>query len=217
MQLHQPHAADARLLADQAYYRLRELIVTIELAPGSPISEPELMLRLGLVRTPVREAVRMLQRDRLIDVFPRRGMLVSAINAGDLAALTEVRGTLEAEASSLAAGRATSEDRARVVALLEALERAEGGERGLIGLDQRIHRQIWETAHNPFLAATLEEYYMQTLRIWFLALHRLEQLGDSIGEHRDLLSAIRDGRPADAADAARRHVAGFERAVRSVL
>ena len=217
MVLHQPADADGRSLSEQAYYRLRELIVTIELAPGAAISEAELMLRLGLGRTPIREALRTLQRERLVEVFPRRGMIVSAINVGDLATLTEVRASLEAQAAALAAERATVVDRTRVIELLVALETATHGERALIDLDQRLHRAVWEAAHNPFLSSTLEEYYVKTLRIWFLALDRVVELGDSIGEHRALLIAIRDQDPPAAAEAARRHVANFERAVRAVL
>ena len=78
LSIHQPEAADARSLSDRAYYRIRELIVTLELPPGSLVSERELMERLGLGRTPVREALRALARDRLVEVYPRRGMFVSS-------------------------------------------------------------------------------------------------------------------------------------------
>jgi DNA-binding GntR family transcriptional regulator len=217
LHVHQPEAAEARSLSEQAYYRLRELIVTIELAPGSVIAEPELMIRLGLGRTPIREALRNLQREKLIEVYPRRGMFVAAINVGDLAALSETRRTLEGSAAGLAAERATTEDREDIDALLAELGTVHGDQRRLIDLDQRVHRLVWACAHNPFLAATLEEYYIKTLRIWFLALDRVADLGDSVGEHRELLSSIRAGDAARASEAARRHVAGFETAVRAAL
>ena len=216
--IHQPEAADARSLADQAYYRIRELIVTLELAPGSLVSERELMERLGLGRTPVREALRALARDRLIDVFPRRGMFVADVDLRDLVDLSEVRVVVESTAARLAAERATDADRAEIATLLEELE---GGgaddERTLIELDQRIHRHIYRCAHNPVLAATLNEYYVLTLRIWFLALDRVARLDEAVREHRTLLEAIRDGDPARAEAAMRRHVVGFERAIRPVL
>ena len=82
-------------LADQAYYRIRDLIVSLELAPGSIVSERELMERLGLGRTPIREALRTLANERLVEIFPRRGVLVAGVNAGDLAGLSEVRRLLE--------------------------------------------------------------------------------------------------------------------------
>ena len=217
--IHQPEAADATSLSDQAYYRIRELIVTLELPPGSLVSERELMERLGLGRTPVREALRSLARERLVEVYPRRGMFVSRIDVRDLAGLSEVRGALEPYAAGLAAERATDEDRAIIAALLDELEQFhdEPDERALIDLDQRIHRHVYGCSHNSFLEATLNEYYVLTLRIWFLALERVARLEDAIQEHRELLGAIRDGDRARAEDAMRRHVVGFENAIRRVL
>jgi DNA-binding GntR family transcriptional regulator len=218
LSIHQPEAADARSLADQAYYRIRELIVSLDLAPGSPISERELMERLELGRTPVREALRVLARECLVEVYPRRGMFVSTVDVGDLAGLAEVRATLESHAARLAAERATDADRAETEALLAELEHAGGdGERTLIDLDQRVHRHVYRCAHNPFLEATLNEYYVLTLRIWFLALERVARLEDAIFEHRGILEAIHDGDPVRAEAAMRRHVTSFERAIRRAL
>jgi DNA-binding GntR family transcriptional regulator len=217
--IHQPEAAGARSLADQAYYRIRELIVSLELPPGSLIGERDLMQRLGLGRTPVREALRALARERLVEVYPRRGMFVSGVDVGDLAGLSEVRAALESHAARLAAERANDDDRTTIDSLLAELNGAGGelGERTLIDLDQRIHRHVYHCTHNPFLAATLDAYYVLTLRIWFLALDRVARLEDAVGEHRELLEAIRDRDPAGAEDAMRRHVTGFEQAIRRVL
>jgi DNA-binding GntR family transcriptional regulator len=216
--IHQPEAAETRSLADQAYYRIRELIVTLELPPGSLVSERELMEQLGLGRTPVREALRTLARERLVVVYPRRGMFVSPVDAGDLAGLSEVRVTLEGRAARLAAERATATERAATDALLAGLDGVSAqDERSLIDLDQRLHRHVYRCAHNPFLEATLNEYYMLTLRIWFLVLDRVVRLDDAVQEHRELLEAIRDRDPARAEDVMRRHVEGFEQVVRRVL
>jgi len=217
--IHQPEAADARSLSDQAYYRIRELIVTLELPPGSLVSERELMEQLGLGRTPVREALRRLAGERLVDVYPRRGMFVSGVDVRDLAGLSEVRTTLESRAARLAAKRATDDDREYIELLLEELDESQGelDERTLIDLDQRIHRHIYQCAHNPFLEATLNEYYILTLRIWFLALDRVARLEAAVNEHRELLEAIRDGDAARAEEAMHTHVTGFEQAIRRVL
>jgi DNA-binding GntR family transcriptional regulator len=217
--IHQPEAAAARSLADQAYYRIRELIVSLELRPGSPISERDLMSRLGVGRTPVREALRALAREQLVEVYPRRGMFVSGVDVGDLAGLSEVRAALESHAARLAAERATDPDRAVIGELLDELTNVDGklDERTLIDLDQRIHRHVYRCTHNAFLEATLDAYYVLTLRIWFLALDRVARLEDAVGEHRELLEAIRDGDGDRAESAMRRHVTGFEQAIRRVL
>jgi DNA-binding GntR family transcriptional regulator len=215
----QPDAASARSLSDRATYAIRELIVTLELPPGSVVNERELMERLGLGRTPIREALRTLARERLVEVFPRRGMFVSGVDVRDLAALSEARLVLEPFAAECAARRSSPADRAETQALLDELARAAGehDERALIELDQRIHRHVYRAAHNSFVEATLNEYYVLCLRIWFLALDRVVRLEEAVQEHRELLEAIRDGEPGPAGEAMRRHIAGFEAGIRAVL
>ncbi|MCS7006750.1 MAG: GntR family transcriptional regulator [Thermoleophilia bacterium] len=219
LRIHQPQAAEAESLSDRAYFALRELIVTLALEPGSVVTERELQERLGLGRTPVREALQRLERERLVEVYPRRGIFVTPVNVLDLGVLSEVRTVLESFAAQLAAERATEseiEETNRLVARLEELTESED-ERLLIDLDQRIHRHVWRCAHNPFLAETLESYYVLTLRIWFLALERVRRLDEAVREHRELLDAIRAGDASRAEEAMRRHVAGFEQAIRAVL
>ena len=193
--------------------------MTLELAPGSPVGERELMERLGLGRTPVREALRTLSQEGLVEVYPRRGIVVSPVDVGDLAALSEARITLESFAARLAAERANAGDLEVASALLVELPgvRDAHDERALIELDQRIHRHVYRCAHNPFLESTLNEYYTLTLRIWFLALDRVARLDGAVTEHRELLEAICDGEAERAEDVMRRHIHGFERAIRAVL
>ncbi len=219
LHINQPRAPDEQSLSDRAYDAIRELIVTLELAPGSVVSARELMEQLGVGRTPVREALRDLAREQLVEVFPRRGIFVSGVDVGDIAGLSEVRLVLECQAARLAAERSNDTDRAETERLLEELGGATGdlGERQLIDLDQRIHRHVYRCTHNPFREATLEEYYVLTLRIWFLALDRVERLGDAIREHHAILEAIRDRDPGRAETVMRAHVEGFERAMRAVL
>ena len=215
--VHQPEADTARSLSDQAYYRLRELIITLELPPGSAINERDLMERTSLGRTPIREALRTLANERLVEIFPRRGVLVAGVNAGDLAGLSEVRRLLEPPAARAAAERRTAADRALTEQLIAELDEADGDERSLIDLDQRIHRHVYRCTHNPFLSAALGEHYLLSLRIWFLALDRVARLDDAVGEHGELLRAILDG-DADQAEAVmRRHIEAFESAIRAVL
>ncbi|HTR33930.1 MAG TPA: GntR family transcriptional regulator, partial [Gaiellaceae bacterium] len=178
------------LLADQAYVALRELIVSLELPPGALVKEPELVDRLGIGRTPVREALRRLARERLIEVYPRRGMVVTTVDVRDLARLCEVRLALEPEAARLAAERATQDDLDTLSELLAEL----GGhrrrdDRALIDLDRRIHGAVYRASHNDFLAETLEQYYMHALRIWMLGLERTG-LSAAVHEHAELLAAV---------------------------
>jgi DNA-binding GntR family transcriptional regulator len=211
-----PPGDGVRSLSDEAYFRIRDLIVSLELAPGSIVNERELMERLALGRTPVREALRALAQERLVEVYPRRGIFVSSVDVRDLASLSEVREILESQAARLAAERATESERAEAGALSEELDHTVGA-RKLIELDQRIHRHVYRCAHNTFLEKTLNGYYVLTLRIWFLALDRVARLDEAVQEHRELMAAIRDGAPDRAEATMRRHVRGFERAIRDVL
>lgn len=205
--------------ADLAYREIRALIVTLELPPGSLLSEPELQERLGLGRTPIREALRTLAHERLVEVYPRRGMFVAALDPRDLSALSEVREQLEPFAARLAAERRTDEDLEVIDELIADLDAVAVAPdmRQLIELDQRIHHHIYRCSHNDFLQDVCDQHYMHALRIWFLALDRVSHLGDAVAEHRDLLVAIREGDADQAAKVMTSHVTGFETEVRRAI
>ena len=208
----------AESLAEKAYFAIRDLIVSLELQPGSVLNERALIERLGIGRTPVREALRRLAQEQLVDVFPRRGMFVSTVVIRDLASLCEVRDVLEGHAARLAAERATEAEREELSALIAELDRSEAlDQRALMALDERIHRTVFRCAHNAFLAATLEGYYVLALRIWHLALDQARELEAAVHSHRALLVAIRDGKGAGAEEIMRRHVDDFEAAMHQVL
>jgi len=209
-------AGDA-LLSDQAYAVIRDLIVTLDLAPGSVVSEQDLMVRLGMGRTPIREALRMLAQDRLVDIYPRRGMFVTGIDVRDLAALSEVRTVIEPAAARLATERITDEDRAELDALLAELHGHGIGSRPLIDLDRRIHGFVYRCARSAYLADACQRHYTHALRIWFLALDRLENLDDAVREHVAILEAVREGDPDRAAQVMLGHIEGFEQSIRQML
>jgi DNA-binding GntR family transcriptional regulator len=201
-------------LADKAYHEIRGLIVSLELAPGALIDERELIERLEIGRTPVREALRRLAHERLVEVYPRRGMFVTGVDVRELARLSEVRELLEPEAARLAAERATDADREQLAELLTELD---AGASELMDLDERIHRAVYRASHNDLLEATLEQYYVLALRIWSMALDRAHELEEAVEAHRALLEAIRDGDGERAADTMRAHVQDFEQAMHRVL
>ena len=201
-------------LADKAYHAIRGLIVTLELAPGAVIDERELVERLGMSRTPVREALRRLAQERLVEVYPRRGMFVTGVAVRQLARLSEVRAVLEPEAARWAAERASESEREELSALLDDIRAASGD---LMALDERVHRTVYRAAHNDLLAATLEQYYVLALRIWSMAGDRANDLAAAVAAHAPLLEAIHDGDAERAAELMRDHVENFEQAMHRVL
>lgn len=207
----------AESLAEKAYVAIRRLIVTLELGPGSVINERELVEQLGIGRTPVREALRRLAQEGLVEVYPRRGMFVTDVDVRNLALISEVRAALEPEAARLAAERATDAERAELQELLGELAGGGSDDHALMALDERIHRAVYRCARNDLLEATLEQYYVLALRIWTIALDRQHELKDAVQEHRALLEAIHDGDGERAAATMRAHVEDFEQAMRRVL
>ena len=202
--------------SQEAYNQIRSMIVSLELKPGSLINEADLMNKLGLGRTPIREALRSLASEKLVDVYPRRGMFVTSVDVHNLSAISEVRAVLEIQAAGLAAQRSNTADQIITKALIAEIDAIEGEPNmtKLIGLDQRIHRHIYKATHNHFLETSLEQYYGHALRIWFMALERVEDLSEAVIEHRALLIAIRDNKVNEAEQAMKEHVEGFEASIR---
>jgi len=203
------------LIADRAYVAMRDLIVTLGLPPGAALREEELMRSLSLGRTPLREAVKRLALEGLVEVRPRSGTYVTAVDASDIVHIAEVRAELEPQAARLAARRMTDELRA-VAAGLDAELRAMEGTTGIeayMRLDERVHHFVWEAAGNPYLLDALERLWALSLRIWHLVLARVEALPAAVGEQRALLDALVAGDGRRAAARMREHVQAFEREI----
>jgi len=201
------------LEADRGYIQLRDRIVTLRLAPGTVLREDELMRELEIGRTPLREAVKRLALENLVQVQPRRGTSVSAVEASDIVNITEVRAELEGYAAELAARRLDDGHRAAAEALLREVEElAESGDQDwLMRFDERIHRFTWETAANPYLLETLERYFTHSLRIWYLVLDRLPGLGHAVHDQARLVEALLAGDTNGARAIMREHVLDFQR------
>jgi len=219
MSISEPAGPRRELLADRAYIELRDRIVTLRIAPGEPIDEDLLGQELEMGRTPVREAIKRLALENLVTVFPRRGTFASEINITDLNHISDVRMTLEGHAASRAAERITETQRGELHALLVELGRSQGSDdvEALMALDARVHRFIYRCTGNPYLEDTLARYFNLSLRIWHLVIDRLPHLFARVHEHEDVLRAIADGAPDRARRALSKHIATFEREIRSVL
>ncbi|GGX00770.1 GntR family transcriptional regulator [Streptomyces lomondensis] len=207
-------------LAERAYRAIRDRLVMLEIRPGAPIHEEQLAQSLGVGRTPVREALKRLQYERLITTYPRRGTFATEVNITDLAHISEVRQELEPLAAAQAARRATAADRAVLTALRQELLSADARRQDateLMHLDLQVHRAVYAAAHNPYLEDTLVRHDNLATRIWCLFLDRLSDMAGHVEEHGPLIEAIVAGEPEQAARLARGHVEGFERAVRAAI
>src|SRR4051812_38281872 len=118
----------ASTLTEEAYRRLEEMIVTLELAPGSVVSEAILGRQLGIGTTPVREALQRLAREHLVQVLPRRGVVVTAVDLRQQLQVLETRRELDRLIARAAARRATARERAAIAELASRLEEVAGEE-----------------------------------------------------------------------------------------
>jgi DNA-binding GntR family transcriptional regulator len=203
-------------MAERAYAGLRDDIVTLRLEPGATLVEEALIERLAVGRTPLREALKRLETERLVTIYPRRGSFVAEVNLTDHSLISDVRRQLEGLAAERAAVRAAPADRAGLSGLIAAIDRHPGGRTAGMELDTRIHRAIHRAARNPYLEADLSNYYNLSLRIWYLFLDRLPEV-DHRAEHRPMLEAVITGDAGLAGRFAREHVDHFEQSVRAVL
>jgi DNA-binding GntR family transcriptional regulator len=210
-----PDTTATRLVAEHAYMELRDRIVTLHLPPGTVLREDALMSELGIGRTPLREAVKRLALEDLVDVQPRRGTFVSAVEAADIVNITEVRAELEGYAAELAALRLDPEGHTAAAQLLHEVEKLSrpDDQDWLMRFDERIHRFTWDAARNPYLSQTLERYFTHSLRIWYMVLDRVPTLGHAVHDQTQLLEAVLDRNGPHARAITHEHVLAFQREI----
>jgi len=212
--------ASARDEIQRVYGLIRDQITGLELAPGTPINEQHLAEDLGVDVVSVQEALQLLAHDKLVVISPRHehGTYVANVHLADLDQLSEIRLTLEGRSAQLAAQRATSDDLEALDAVAEehAAVPPEDSKR-YFEVDHKFHRVIAEAARNEYLADMLERLYGLSQRLWYLTLDRLDFLPAAVGEHLDLLEAIRAGDADHAKQIMRHHVKDFYNKVRKLM
>lgn len=176
---------------------LRTLIVTGELGPGQKLREQELCERLGVSRTPLREALRTLAAQGLVILTENRGAEVAPLTLDDITALFEVVGALEALAARLAC-RTMSEEAIAEIGVLHYRMLLHHVRRELpayFALNQQIHRALIEGARNPVLLAVWDMLSARVERAKYLPNLQGERWKDAMREHEAMLAALvaRDG------------------------
>jgi DNA-binding GntR family transcriptional regulator len=193
----------------------------LDIRPGEPIDDDVLAKSLCMGRTPVREALKRLEGDRLVVSFPRRGTFATGMEIADLAHISEIRVQLEPLAARRAAERASRKTRTELGELasqIEALDIGRADRTELMRWDLTVHRAIYQAANNPHLEDVLIRYDNLATRIHCMFLDRLSTVDmHVVAEHVELLRAIAAGDADRADELAREHVLGFERAVRAVI
>lgn len=202
-------------LRDVVFQTLRQAILRGELKPGERLMEIHLAQRLGVSRTPIREAIRKLELEGLVVMIPRRGAVVASITEKDLKDVLEVRRTLEIMAAEVACERITPE-------LLKELEKAgeefqrlkaSGDITKLAAADVKFHEIIYEATDNARLVSLLNNLREQMYR------YRLEYLKDTgshdrlNAEHQKIYNSIRSGDKETVAAAVCEHIDNQQKAI----
>lgn len=184
-------------LHDEVADRVREMILDGKLQPGGRVHEQALCKLLGVSRTPLREAFRVLATEGLLELRPNRGATVTRLTARGVGEMFEVMGALEALAGELACRHITDTEIAMIRAVhYEMLaEHARGDLGAYFRLNQEIHRRIIEAADNEILAATVNGLAVRIRRARYQANLSRERWDRAVAEHEDILAALaaRDG------------------------
>jgi DNA-binding GntR family transcriptional regulator len=189
-------------MTDEAFEKIERMIVLQEIAPGSLISEKQLTEATGIGRTPVREALQRLARDRMVEIHPQRGVLVPPSSIEAQLKLLELRRNLEPFAVRLAAERASIEQRDRATALMTLARSLEIPLEDFPQFLRDAHDLIVAAAHNEFLSVAMAPLQGLSRRFWFSHLSRpAADVAEAAALHAAVLDAVAGG-DVDAAAAA---------------
>jgi len=199
-------------LRDTAYDEIRKLIVTCELRPGQPLTVTDLAEALNIGRTPVIQAIDRLAVDGLVDVMPRKGIVVSPVSLDDFMEVIEMRMVNETAAVRWAAERASRAEIAMMEANLAAIWQA-AKDRNIeefISLDRDFHRLITQSASNRILGDVLSSLHDKALRFWFISLKAPDHNIRVCEQHAAVIEGIKSGNLDVAEKAMREHIASFQ-------
>jgi DNA-binding GntR family transcriptional regulator len=201
--------------ADRAYKRIKDMIVTLEMSPGTVIQEHVLKEQLKLGRTPIREALKRLEAENLVIIKPRRGIFVADITITDLTQIYEVRIELETLCARLAAQRATPAFINRMEGLVDEYRAIASSDlSALFAIDRQFHITLAEATQNVFLSRELALFYNLSLRIWYLALNSIQAIDIDVEAHPSILDAIKHQDTILAEERMREHIQHFHQTIR---
>lgn len=156
-------------LSELAYRRLEEAIVTLSLRPGAVLTEAHLIALVGVGRTPVREALIRLAQQGMVEILPRKGVVVAGINAIDVMAALDAREVLERLIASDAAKRASPAERIAIVEKAKAMRAAAeaGDTNAYMRLDKEFDALVGEAARSPYAIRAVEPLQALIRRAWY--------------------------------------------------
>jgi DNA-binding GntR family transcriptional regulator len=202
-------------IRDQAYEAIKDRIITLQFKPGECINEASVSELLGFGRTPVHQAIDRLMLEEMVEVIPRKGVIVKPVIMSDVLQMVDVRMINETQCARLAAERADSGH-------IENLEKVIGEARQAIGerdihtmmmLDREFHLAVAAASKNFVLADLLRKLNERSLRFWFISFTTPDHHTNFQAQHEAVFEAIRNHDPDAAEQAMRVHIEAFRKSV----
>ncbi len=206
---------DYKPLREVIFNTLREAIIVGELKPGERLMEVQLADKMGVSRTPVREAIRKLELEGLVEMLPRKGAHVADLSVKDIMDVLEVRSTLDGLASSLSAARITDDEIKELKHLLSQFANyvEKDNLQGLIKKDVEFHDVIYRSSRNDKLIQISNNLREQVQRFRVIYIKDYSSSKDLVREHNEIFEAITGRNPEAAMKCAQKHIKNQEETI----
>jgi DNA-binding GntR family transcriptional regulator len=212
----QPALDDVGLSQNElAYRRFKQALVTLSYKPGEYLNTAQVMTELEMGRTPINQAIHRLANEGLLQVIPRKGVMVSPLSIDDALELIEVRLANEMLCMKLACKHVSKQDIATLTAVNEEMNVAvQTRDRNrMVSLDHHFHHLLAEIAGNLMLKDILSVLHARAQRFWASSLSKEDHMVEVIEEHRAIISALETQDTQAAAAAAEAHILSFRDAL----
>jgi DNA-binding GntR family transcriptional regulator len=211
--------AQRGLLHDELIAGIREIIFTGELASGQRVPEKLLCERFSVSRTPLREALKVLASEGLLELLPNRGARVAKLTVEAVNEMFPVMGALESLAGSLACEQITDDaiDEIRALHYQMASHHKRGELKEYFALNQEIHRRIMQAAGNPTLGAIYASLTARIRMARYRANLSAGRWNDAVAEHEEILTALAERDGARLAGILRKHLENTCETVKEVI
>jgi DNA-binding GntR family transcriptional regulator len=201
--------AELKPLRDKIASSIRDSIIEGKIKPGERLLEPDVAKTLGVSRTPLREAFLQLESEGFLKVNPRKGALVTETSPKDAEEIYIIKGALESVAARLAVDNITNEQIEELVMINKKMEVVAQSKKkdykAFLELNSIFHQKIYECSGNSKLAKTINTLRNQTLRYNYIFLSLLSHLDESVTEHFEIISALKNRKPDEAESVVKKH------------
>jgi DNA-binding GntR family transcriptional regulator len=195
-------------LVAKAYEEIKEKIITLYFLPGQYLNEAAISSLLDVGRTPVHQALQRLELEGLVEIMPRKGVVVLPDSISEIIKILDSRAAVEAELAKAAAGQISAEDGKELQALANATKHAKNGPGidDFIACDRAFHRKLAERSGNSVLSDFAQQLHERSIRYWYLHLWQTMDVQATTRQHAAIADAIARHDGERAAAAMREHI-----------